>query len=245
MASRGLKARLKFNIPDGSPAGLTLSVPVQFVRVKTDDLYERPQIVQKDNKGLLVKSISVMKDSLMSGKVEQAAGKTTRITVNEKGDRVNDIDVKSYLVTDDGEVEVESLDATIGGGKEVEVVKEVDQERRHDWFVDKVYELVVSEDDNPALYKFAEHLDEEGKMALIDLVERESFEKSVGMVVPVIDKTKGKWTVMVYSTKAKVDPLWKDIPTPGTPITPAGAKKSKKTKEIKVAGASDLFGDDK
>lgn len=242
MASRGLKIRLGFKLPDGSADGVQLSVPCNLVGIKSTDLYEPPKVVRRDRKGLAVKTVSVLKSALAKGKVESATGLTTRAEVNEAGELVRDEECRDFLITNDGEVEVEALDPNIGGGKQVDIIKYVDQSKRDDWFVSKTFEVTCSEDDNPMLYKLAEFLDKEGKMALIDIVERESFEKSVGMVVPIVDKTQGKWTLMVFATKAKVDPLWKPIPTAEALAEAKEAKsKKKKGKEIKALGADDLF----
>jgi len=75
-------------------------------------------------------------------------------------------------------------------------------------------------------------------MGVIDLVEREAFEKDFGMVVPMVDRTAGKWTIMVYRTKAKMAPVWNDVPTKDS-IEKARAKKAKKTR--KTVKQDDIF----
>jgi len=235
MAS-GKRVRLAFQVGNAP----RMSVPTKIVTVKSSDLYEKPKVVKRDSNGLAVKNKTVLKSPLNEGRIELAQGLTTRVLLNENGVRVHDRDCKDFLVTPEGETEVEPFDPTIGGGVEIEVVKFVDASKRNEYHVDKTYEVLVEETDAPMLWTLADELDKNDQMALIDIVEREGYEKSVGMVVPIVDRTAGKWTLMVYATKAKTDPIWKDIPDEST-VTTATKTASKKKNTLKVDGAEEMF----
>ena len=233
--------------------GTRLSVPCKLVSIKSTDIVPKPKITKKDETGTPIKNnakTSVFKSSLAKymdtkdpADIEPVAGKTTTVYINDKGNLVRDEDVKLFFQDPDTgkEVEVDPLDPTIGKGAEVEIQATPSVQEKEEFLIEKTFTLTCDPLDAPALYKIAEALEKEGKMGVIDIVVSESFEKFVGMIVPNIDRTKGKFSVTVYATRTKLEPEWLDVDAPAIAIPAGKPVKARKGKEIKLPGASEMF----
>ncbi len=243
MGKGGYRFRLKMSV-----GGIPLSVPAKMSPLRAETFIEKPKLMKKDLQGNAVSGKqSVSKESYEKylktnnpADLEPMAGRGTMVTLNSQGHVVDEKDIQTWYVDETGkEVEVDPLDPTIGGGKEVEILKTPDVSVKDQYLIEKTYTLTCDPLDAPALYKIAEELEKEGQMGVVDIVFGESFDKYVGMVVPTIDRTQGKFSITVYITRTKVHPDWMDITAPKVePLVPAGKKPKK---GIKLPGAEEMF----
>jgi len=193
------------NLLEYKNENISITIPIKVCKMQPQEIY--PEIIMRDNQGLLVKRCQVDKETNIP---LQPYGYRYR---NENGDMVEKHDIKYFKVENDTETEIPPFPATLGKSRRLLTVAKIPKEHLKEYLFGEGYAILPkNREDTQSLYGIAKDMQEKEICIVVEIVHREGFKRYWGIINS--DVKDDMFSMELLTTTKKIQA--QDIPIPKT-----------------------------
>ena len=184
---------------------IAITIPIRVCKMQPQEIY--PEIIMRDNKGLLVKRCQVNRETN-----EPLPPYSYRYR-NEQGEMVEKFDIKYYKVENEQETEIQPFPVTLGKSRRLVSVAEIPRENLREYLFGEGYAILPkNREDTQALYSVAKDMTEKNICKVVEIVHREGFKRYWGIINSTVKEDLFNLTLLTTTNKIQEH----DIPIPKT-----------------------------